>query len=140
MATITVVQSLAGGEAVSFCWSRGSSAAAIIRYMARPTSGEIDHRDSAALKKFLHKLAEIQSSADVKSLLADCPSPSAASYRFYSNLAFFIEHFVPPRTADISETQHYIRLAERLRARGEASGDARAQAVAKFKASEAARR
>lgn len=140
MVTFTVAQSLTGGEAASSCRSRASSAAAIMRSMAQPTSGETDHRDSAALKKFLHKLEEVQSSADVKSLLAECPSPSAAAYQFYSNLAFFIEHFVSPRTADASETQAYIKLAGRLRYRQETSQDARVKTVAAFKAANKVRR
>jgi hypothetical protein len=84
--------------------------------------------------RFLRKLEEIESNAELKSLLSECPSPTAAAHRLYSNLAFFIEHFVPPRDADASEVQVYIKLAQRLRQRGEADHDSREQTVAAFKA------
>jgi hypothetical protein len=98
------------------------------------------HSASDVRTRFLHKLDEVQSNADVKSLLSECPVPTDAGYRFYSDFAFFIEHLVPPRTADISETQHYIKLSERLRYRGGREKDSRAQAVTAFKAANAARR
>lgn len=106
----------------------------------QPKSAERDRRDSDVLKKFLRKLEDAQSNADIKSLLSECPTPHAHSYQFYLNLAFFVEHFVPPRSAGISETVHYIRLSEKLRARGEADNDTRVQMVAAFKAAGADRR
>jgi hypothetical protein len=66
--------------------------------------------------------------------------PTTVGHQFYSNLAFFIEHFVPPRTADVGETLLYIKLSERLRTRGEADHDARVRTVATFKAANAVRR
>ena len=94
---------------------------------------------SAARSRFLHKLEAAKSSAELRSLLAECPPPTAVGHQFYSNLAFFIEHFVPPRAADVAETLQYIKLFDKLRSRGEASEEARAQVVAKFKEAHANR-
>ena len=84
--------------------------------LPRPSSSPVNnHPEIPRLKKFLRKLEHVQSNADVKLLLSECPEPNAPGRRFYSNLAFFIEHLVPPRSAGISETMLYVKLAERLR-------------------------
>jgi hypothetical protein len=83
--------------------------------------------------RFLRKLEKIESNAELKSLLSECPSPTASAHRLYTNLAFFIEHFVPPRNTDASEVQVYIQLAHRLRRRGESDHVSREQTVAAFK-------
>jgi hypothetical protein len=101
-------------------------------------SGASNRPDSEGLKKFLRKLADAQSSADVNRLLAECPSATAGSFWFYWNLAFFVEHLVPPRGAGRGETQLFIKLYEKLRSRGEADKDSRARTVAAFKAANSA--
>jgi hypothetical protein len=119
-----------------------SSNPLIIRSMvssrSQSNSGAINRQDSGAPKKLLQKLDDAQSSEDVERLLAECPSPTAASYRFYWNLAFFVEHLVPPRDARSDETQLFIKLYERLRTRGEADQDSRARTVAAFKVANSA--
>jgi hypothetical protein len=98
------------------------------------------HSTSDVQTRFLHKLEEVQTNAELKSLLSECPSQTAADHRFYSNLAFFVEHLVPPRGADMSEIQLYIKLPQRLRHRGEAGWDLREKTVAAFKAANKVRR
>ena len=88
--------------------SRSFATTAIIPSMTSSRS------TSEVRNRFLHRLERVQTSAELKSLLAECPPPTAVGYQFYPNLAFFIEHFVPPRGADVSETLQYIKLSEKL--------------------------
>jgi hypothetical protein len=88
---------------------------------------------------FRERLEGLQSFAGAAQLVAQAVQPGGPGRRFYSNLGFFLQAFIPPDGASAVELGLYIQLIERMDAGGELKPGAREQVVADLRAAIARR-
>jgi hypothetical protein len=70
-------------------------------------------------KLFRARLDALTSFAEAKALVDESPPPDAPGRRYYSNLEFFLQAFIPPANSSHDEKFLYIQLIQRMDDRGE---------------------
>lgn len=65
-------------------------------------------------ERFLPRLEALKTMEDAYQLVAEAPPPDAPGRRYYSNLGFFLQGFMPPMGSSYGEKGLYLQFIQRL--------------------------
>lgn len=75
-------------------------------------AAEVAEAKARCWEHFHHKLRAVQSMAGAVELVSEAPPVGAPGRRYYTNLVYFLENFMPPGDANAVELGLYVQLIQ----------------------------